>query len=759
MFAFLTPYLLHAQRVGLVLSGGGGKGLAHIGVLKCLEDNGIKVDYIVGTSMGGLVGGFYAAGYSAREIEKIVLPEDFQYWAGGKTLPKDRFLLPRPDDDAAWIALDLEIDTSFHAMINPILVNDVALNFALMRYLYQPSAQAGFNFDSLPIPFRCIAADVFTQKAVILKQGQLADALRASMTVPLFFRPIKIEKRYLFDGGIYNNFGVDVMRKEFNPDVIIGVNVAQNEYPYDNDDELMQNPLRYMLIANSNTNLLFEKDVLIEPQIPFPSTKLDYVKEKIKIGYEATQKQIEEIKKKVSRQSESNFISQFRQFTNLAETNISNFTVSGVNSHQSRYVKGMFKIKKNHHLSIAEVRKRYFRLASYPYFQTLYPRFAPDKAGCYEFDLEVKNKNIFKVQGGGNLSTRGVSMIYGGINFSFLRKKLYSVMLNAYSGTFYTSFQAKLQINYPYRIPFYIEPQITYNNWDYIKASELFLPIETFKTSVQRIDRFFGANLGIGTGNSMKTVLSAGVVNNHDDYVNANTLFSFDTLDVTSLRGLLLRLQFSNNTLNRKQFASTGGADHFSIFYFNGSETHLAGNTSVFNKPNKTPYLAYHQWFKLKASTERYFKHGKYHWGYLVEGVFSNQPVFRNFRSTLINAPAFYPLLDSKTLFLSDFRAFSYVAGGLRNVFSLSKKIDFRLEGYIFKPFNRILEGNRQNPLLTETNLYVKDFNLASSGILVYHSPLGPASLNINYYDDVHYHWSFFLNVGLLIFNKRVMED
>jgi NTE family protein len=753
---FFNLYLLHAQKIGLVLSGGGGKGLAHVGVLKCLEDNGIKVDCIVGTSMGGLVGGFHAAGYSAREIEKIVLSEYFQYWASGKILTKDRFLLPRPDDDAAWISFDLEIDTSFHTVINPVLVNDIALNFELARYLYLPSIQSGFDFDSLPIPFRCLASDVFSQKSVVIKKGQLSDALRASMAVPLFFRPIKIDKKYLFDGGIYNNFGVDIMRQEFAPEVIIGVNVAYNEYPYSDDDELAQNPLRYMLIANSNTALLTEKDILIEPKVTFSATQLDYVKEKIQIGYEATQKQIEEIKKKIKPQLASNFVSQFKRFTDLTETNISNFSVSGVNSHKGRYIRGMFKLKKNQYMSIAELEKRYFRLASFPYFQTLYPRFLPNAAGCYEFNLEVKDRSIFKVQGGGSLSTRGVSMIYGGINFSFLRTKLYSLTLNTYAGTFYTSFQGKLQINYPYRVPFYIEPQITYNKWDYINASELFLPIETFKTNVQRTDRFFGLNIGIGTGNSMKTVASVGRIDNHDDYTNSNTLLSFDTLDITNLQGLLLRVQFIRNTLNRKQFASAGGAEQFSAIYFNGSETHLVGNTSIFDK---LPYLAYHQWFRLKASAERYFGQGKYHWGYMVEGVFSNQPAFRNFRSTLINAPAFYPLLDSKTLFLSDFRAFSYAALGIRNIVSLSKKIDFRMEGYLFKPFNRVWEGDKQNPILNGINLSLRDFNLAASSILVYHSPLGPASLNVNYYDDAHYNWSFFLNVGLLIFNKRAMEE
>jgi NTE family protein len=758
LFSF---YLAHAQKVGLVLSGGGGRGLAHVGVLKCLEEQGIKIDYIVGTSMGGLVGGFYAAGYSASEIEKIVTSEEFQRWASGKFAPNEQFALARTDDDASMISFDLEVDTLFHAVLNPILVNDIPLNFALARLLYVPVIRADMKFDHLPIPFRCIAADVYTQKAIVLKEGLLNDALRATMTVPLFFRPIKVDNRYLFDGGIYDNFGVEVMRKEFDPDIIIGVNVAKDaykEYPYNNDEELLKNPIKYALIANSDTTLLTSKDILIEPKMPYSATQFDRVKEKIKIGYDSTQAHIEEIKRKIAPQSEHSFLSNFRQFTDLQETNISKFTVTGVTEKEAHYIRGMFKIKKNHHLSIAQIRKQYFRLSSYPYFQNIYPRFFPDEKGCYEFQLEVKDKSIFKISGGGNLSTRGVSMIYGGVNFNYLRKRLYSTTANIYAGTFYRSFQAKLQINYAFKIPFYVEPQITLNNWDYIQSSELFIPIQTFKTNVRRFDRFIGGNIGVGLSNTIKAVLSVGAIANNDEYSNNNIIRSSDTLDITGLGGGLFRLHLSSNTLNRKQFANAGGAETLSLSYFNGIEIHEAGNTSIYYSPNAdVGYFASHQWVRLKASTERYIGKGKYRWGYLLEGVISNQPTFRNFRATLINASAFYPLLDSRTLFLSDFRAFSYLAGGFRNIISLSKKMDFRLEGYVFKPFNKILEGERQNPILQEIN--VKSIHFAGSAIVIYHSPLGPASINLNYYDDVHYKWGFFLNVGLLIFNKRAMEE
>src|SRR4051812_9871141 len=222
LLAFHTD--LFAQKVGLVLSGGGAKGLAHIGVLKALEENNIPVDYIVGTSMGGVIGGMYAAGYSPSEIEKIARTLEFQDWVNGRISGEYQYYYSKREPNASWLSLKLMMDTSFNASLKSDLINDVPMNFALAEMLAHPVAKAKYNFDSLLVPFRCLAADIFTQEAIVLKQGSLAHALRATLTVPFFYRPIKIDGKYLFDGGVYNNFPVDVAREEFHPDLVIGVN-------------------------------------------------------------------------------------------------------------------------------------------------------------------------------------------------------------------------------------------------------------------------------------------------------------------------------------------------------------------------------------------------------------------------------------------------------------------------------------------------------------------------------------------------------
>jgi NTE family protein len=211
-----------AQKVGVVLSGGAAKGIAHVGVLKALEENEIPIDYIVGTSMGGVIGGCYAAGMSPDQIEDIVLSKEFLQWINGRLEEGHNYYFARNDDDASFLRLNLSLDSTFSILLNTSLASDLSLNFALAEKLAQPSAIAKNNFDSLFIPLRVIASDIFTQTEVTLSKGVLSDALRATQTVPFFYNPIRIDGKYLFDGGVYNNFPVDVIEREFKPDLVIG---------------------------------------------------------------------------------------------------------------------------------------------------------------------------------------------------------------------------------------------------------------------------------------------------------------------------------------------------------------------------------------------------------------------------------------------------------------------------------------------------------------------------------------------------------
>jgi NTE family protein len=265
----------NAQKVGLVFSGGGAKGLAHIGVLKALEENNIPIDYIVGTSMGGIVGGLYAAGYSPEEIEKIALSKDFQNWVSGQYINEYRYFYNKKPENPSFLTAKLQIDTGFNVKLRSNLINDIPLNFALLELYGQASAIAKDDFNQLFVPFRTVVADVFSQKMIPVSSGNLAEAIRGTFTVPLIYRPIKVNGKYVFDGGLYNNFPVDVLKKDFVPDYIIGTNVSSKtyiDYPKENDEKLMSRFLFYMFLSKSDSTSIGENGVYIQPDLDEYST-------------------------------------------------------------------------------------------------------------------------------------------------------------------------------------------------------------------------------------------------------------------------------------------------------------------------------------------------------------------------------------------------------------------------------------------------------------------------------------------------------
>lgn len=754
-FVFIT-HSGWAQKVGVVLSGGAAKGIAHVGVLKALEENEIPIDYIVGTSMGGIIGGCYAAGMSPGQIEDIILSKDFLNWINGRTEEEQTYYFYKNDDTPSFIRLNLSLDSTFSLLFNTSIASDLSLNFALAEKLAQPSAIARNNFDSLFIPLRVMASDIFSQKEVIINKGILSDALRATQTVPFFYNPIRFEGKYLFDGGVYNNFPVDVAQSEFNPDVIIGCNVSSkiyDEYPYQEDDKLISRSLIYMILDKSDPAKVPATGVYIQPNIS-RYTSFDFGKAKALIdsGYAQAMRQMPEIKSKVaSRRTCENVAVARNRFNNKTPAFfVDRVLTEGFNKYQERYINRYFK-RENATLTFSEVKNGFYRLASEAYFNNLYPSFDFDaETNYFSLKLARRPQNNFQVNFGGVIATRNISNIFLGLNYYYFKRSLTHAEANFSTGDFYKSAHLKSRIDLPNRGQFYLEPEATFNKWDFFAGNDLVVSNFT-PTVLNRIDRKMGLNIGVPVGNRYKFVFESSYINNRDQYTNNDVLVSSDTLDILSLSGARFGLSVSSNSLNRKQYASIGKKFIFSLDMFGLNETLEPGNTSVKTETEKND----HSFFRAKVSLEQYFLKGVYSTGYFFEGVVSNQRPFSSYTASLINAPGFYPIQDSRTFLLENFRAFNYAAGGIRNVFRVKKNLDFRLEGYLFKPLETIKEGFNQETVL-EQNL--SDIFFAASAGLVMHSTVGPISLSVNYYDDDENQLGVLLHVGFLLFNKTSLE-
>lgn len=217
------------RKWGLVLSGGGAKGIAHIGVIKALEDNGVPIDYVAGTSMGAVVGSLYSCGWSPDEILELVKSRDFYSWSTGQIDENLTYYLERQEPTPRMLQLQFDFKDTAKVSANILsgpLINPIPMNFEFMRLFSPYTAQCGGNFDRLFVPFRCVASDVCRKHKIVCASGSLGDAVRASMSFPMVFKPIEMDGVLVYDGGIYDNFPVDVMHEDFNPDVIIGVSVS-----------------------------------------------------------------------------------------------------------------------------------------------------------------------------------------------------------------------------------------------------------------------------------------------------------------------------------------------------------------------------------------------------------------------------------------------------------------------------------------------------------------------------------------------------
>ena len=226
-FSFLLcGFILQAQKVGLVLSGGGAKGMTHIGIIRALEENNIPIDYITGTSMGAIIGSLYAMGYSPDDMVDLLKSEDFKRWYSGEVEEKYVYHfkknLPTPEFFNIRFSFKDSLKNFKPQFLPTSVVNPIQMNLVFVDLYARATASCKGDFDKLFVPFRCIASDVYNKKQLVMRNGDLGDAVRASMSFPFMFKPIEIDNVLAYDGGIYNNFPTDVMRDDFHPDIIIG---------------------------------------------------------------------------------------------------------------------------------------------------------------------------------------------------------------------------------------------------------------------------------------------------------------------------------------------------------------------------------------------------------------------------------------------------------------------------------------------------------------------------------------------------------
>jgi len=749
-----------SQKLGLVLSGGGSRGVAHIGVLKALEENNIPIDYIAGTSMGAVVGGLYAAGYTPGEIESIVLSKGFNKWLSASIDKKYKYYFKAQPPDASLASFKFDFDSGLVYNIPINVISPFNMDFALMEIFSGASAAADYNFDSLLIPFRCIASDIENNQPVVLRDGNLSSAVRASMTYPFLFKPIKYQGKILFDGGMYNNFPANVVYEEFKPDIIVGSKVAGNYAPPDLNDIMSQ--ITTILMENTDYSIPGENGVLIEPNLKAVNV-IDFSRSRefIDSGYVETIRRIDEITQYFSESAPDNDIDKRRESFLAKEPPllIDSIKVNGLGNKQFVYVNRILrkswyrkKSKQAQILTLKDVKPKYFELLSENRIESVFPELRYNKQKSdYDMLLNMTSEKRFQLKIGGNISSTAVNSIFMQLQYDYWNKTATTLYVNTYLGRFYSSAKASVRIDFPLRIPFFINPSFTYNKWDYFKTSTYFI---SDKSPSFLIEKEMELSLDFGLPAGSKSIIRPGfeIGEIKDEYYQNNEFTRTDTADMTTFRFYSPGICYAINTLDRKQFARNGVFLRLSARYVHGLEEYTPGSTSEITEEHRN----YHNWFRILFKYDNYFeKLGPFRFGFYTEAVISTQELLSNYTASLLYAPAFEPTPESKTMFMSNYRAYNYGAFGLKSIVNLFKHFELRLEAYTFVPYQKILRGEGSEATLSPEFSY---YYFTGASTLVYHTPIGPASLSFSYYDKTEDPFTIFFNFGYILFNRRALD-
>ncbi|SNR51969.1 patatin-like phospholipase family protein [Hymenobacter mucosus] len=756
-----------AQRVGLVLSGGGAKGLAHVGVLKVLEKNRIPIDYIVGTSMGAIVGGMYAAGYSPREIEEIVLKPEFQDWVANRPLEGKVYNFYDADPSPAALHLGLAIDSAFRTRVTPRLINDATLNYMLATMLAPAGAIANYNFDNLFVPYRAVASEVFTRQKVVQRSGSLSDAVRNSMAFPLAFRPIRQEDgRYLFDGAVVDNFPTGVIREEFKPDVIIGVNVgdvAYSKYPKEKDDELLTSTLVFLGSNAADTLSVGANGVFIQPDLTdYTAADFGRVKRLISLGEHAAEEKLALTLRRIQRREDTVALQQRRRLfqERAPRPTFTGVTVQGLPRQQQEFVRRFFQ-RSGSTYSPSDIEEGYFRLVSNDFFTNVYPRirYSQEQKG-YGLSIDARQANNLTADLGVLLSSRSMSNIYLGGAYRYLNRYLYTVRGNATIGRFYNAVQGSFRVSVPGQIPVYFEPNITFNNLNYQDTGDLLGQNAATSQLVQR-DLKTSLQIGISPNYRSRYIFDIGAFTNRDRFANTSEVNSDDELDLNRFQGITSGIRFERNSLDRRQYATKGRRAEFAFRAVTGQEKYEAGTTAngVMDRSKNQ------RWVRGSLFVEQYFSLNKSDsvgaktnaWGYTVDAVASTQGAFATYRSSLTTSAAFLPLPDSRTLFLDNYRGTAYAAVGVRYVKGVLRGVEWRTEAFthvLVRPWKQAFD----NPVLVRRSQSITRPYLTLMTGFVYQTPVGPLSVQAIHYDDDTHRFGVFAHIGYVLFRERSLD-
>lgn len=736
------------QKVGLVLSGGGSKGIAHIGVIKVLEENNIPIDYVAGTSMGAIIGGLYAAGYSPDEMLDLITSKPFSYWSTGQIDPNYVYYFATETPSPAMLTVPINSKRDsierIKSAVPASLISPMPMSFAFMELFSAQTAQSGGDFDNLFVPFRCVASDIKAKHKVVLKDGRLGDAIRASMSFPLVFQPTQIDTMLLYDGGLYDNFPVDVMVETFHPDIIIGVNVS---VPDEGPQTSFMDQLDNLVIQARDNNLAPEDGIKLSIDLnefsllDFPKADQIYA-----IGYEHAEEMIDSIKVRVTDRVPMAEVAKRREAfkSEAPKLTFSSVTVEGGTPQQNRYLEYLFNSKGLDTISLDQAHRAFYRAISPGKLRCFTPQSSyDDTTGLFRLNLRASVKDDFKVGFGGYITSSTSSYIFLSAGYSKLSFSSLSTGVGAWLGQSYFGaiLNSRLYLRTP--LPSALELQGVASRQKYFETDYLFF--EDKSPSYVLDHQYFGRlkwACAIGSLCNMELGVGYGYLNDSFYEPDHNVGYS-SKRDHSRYSLAQVFLKFETSTLSDINYPTQGNLFRATAMVVSGRHTRQYGNRRS-TEVKTTP-----QWLQIEGVARSYLPISR-HFTLGIEGdvMLSTRKLLSDYYATIVAAPAFLPTPSSSNFFNSAFRSNSFVAAGVVPIYKYNTNISARLQAYCFLPVRKIAENQQGEAYYSG---WFKDPKFFTELDLCYSLPFATITAYCNYASSPNHNWNVGISFGIFL--------
>ena len=736
---------LERPSVGVVLSGGGARGAAHVGFLMALEERGVPIDFIVGSSVGALVGGYYASGWSPSQMRNLLGTEEFVSRISGEPL----WQFSHSPQDLNPSLINLRFSRG-QGLIKGHLVSSLPLDWALMEELAPAAACSAENFDSLMIPFRCVGSDVLNKTDTVFRTGDVGSAIRASISFPFYLNPLWMDGRPIYDGGLYNNIPVDVMVEEFHPDVILISQVTADSLNFESDDLLTQ--IEALITRPKNAMEFTNSTFISAPSLPSGTFEFGDLMNVWQVGFDEANRMIDSLPTDVLTMRDpmgSSDINELRhQFQEkLPLFSVKTLKINGLNEVQSSFL-GAQLSSKNDQNSSESLKRSLFLLHGNDHFGRIRPQAIwVDSLGGFEVNLEVREERNWKIGTGGSFSSLSNGFGYVHLQHHRFRRTPMSTEISAAFGSFYSSLKSSVRWDFNKKIPFALEPYFLDHGWNFSRRLPNFVQPANFAFA-SSYDQEWGLTLKIPTGHH--GILQVRGCNLRTaDYSYSDWLFNpLDSADLSEFNGLVGSIEWKRRKLDRAQFPTKGNMWSARIQRFSGlMEYDLASSGEGEGASNLDEGEV--GFWRIQSQAQGYidaFRDGLVV-GFNAKACLSNESIRATYRSSLLQAVSYQPMLGSRSRLMEGFSAYDFVGFGGIIDWRFANDLHMRFESHLFQSFGRIVQEAKGPVVRTGAPSRIM------SGIWFYTDlPVGLISMGLEYYESERSPYLFEIHWGKRLF-------